>query len=93
MELDHASTSPGIEKMTVQRGYSVFTAVAVQNRTTSVSRRDYQKWRKDHIFNAIKFGVAYGDDFCNHFDIVDYILCYTRDPVRADEYIQKHYIK
>jgi hypothetical protein len=37
--------------------------------------------------------VAYGDDFCNHFDIVDYILCYTRDPVRADEYIQKHYIK
>jgi hypothetical protein len=79
--------------MTVQRGYSVFTAAAVQDRATTVSRRAYEKWRKDYIFNALKFGVAYGDDFCNHFNIVDYILCYTRDPDRADDHIQKHYIK
>ena len=79
--------------MTDQRGYSVFTAAQSRSHPTAVSSKDYQRWRRQHIFNALKFGVAYGDDFCNHFDIVDYILCYTRDPVRADEHIQKHYIK
>jgi len=56
-----------------------------------ISQADYVIWRQQFTWDALQ-GQRYAQSFCNHFNITDYVLYYTRDPVRADKYIQEHYL-
>jgi hypothetical protein len=58
-----------------------------------LSTAEYQQWRKEFSFNGIKTGARYGQEFCNHYKVTDYVLYYSFDPDRADELIKKYYIK
>ena len=53
---------------------------------------DYESWQKLYTFDALQ-DVRYGQSFCNHFGITDYILYYTLEVDRADDYITKNYIR
>ena len=57
-----------------------------------IFEEDYQQWKKEFTFDAIKNSVRYGQSFCNTFNIQDNILYYERDPERADQYIRQCYV-
>ncbi len=87
--------------MSSTAGHSVFSQlIAAQFQSSSLSSslssvdyKDYQQWCKQYTFNALKTGNRYGQDFCDCFDIIDYILYYCLDSDRADKHIKKYYIK
>jgi hypothetical protein len=82
--------------MIISPGYSVFTSASGRTNPAawkSIEQKDYHEWRKQYTFNAIQYGVSYGEDFCNHFKVSDYILFYDRSYESADEYIHRYYIK
>ena len=54
-----------------------------------LTKRWYQRWKKEYTFDALKYGYRYGQSFCNTFNIQDNILYYERDPERADQYIRQ----
>ena len=78
--------------------YSVFSQIA-QHRDTvtvnskTVSQSAYNKWKKIYTWQAVQHSISYGESFCNHFELKDYILLCTHDANRADVYIQEYYIK
>tara|TARA_B110000503_G_scaffold57177_1_gene91525 strand:+ start:6268 stop:6510 length:243 start_codon:yes stop_codon:yes gene_type:complete len=75
-------------------GHSVFSQlIDTSSSLSSVDYKDYQQWCKQYTFNALKTGNRYGQDFCDCFDITDYILYYCFDSDRADKHIKKYYIK
>jgi len=57
-----------------------------------ITRDEYNLWQKDYTWEALH-GIRYGQSFCNHFNINDNKLYYTRDSVWADDYIQETYIR
>jgi hypothetical protein len=75
--------------------YSVFSQIA-QHRDAvakNVSQSAYDQWKKIYTWQAVQHSISYGESFCNHFELKDYILLCTRDADRADVYIQEYYIK
>ena len=60
-------------------------------RRNSILRVEYDAWRDEFVFDGIR-GMRYGQSFCNHFDITDYVLFYMLDWDKADQHIRKLYL-
>jgi len=61
------------------------------NRAYSITEADYSEWKRAFTFEGIK-GARYGQSFCNHFDITDYVLFYKSDWASADLHIRAVYL-
>jgi hypothetical protein len=58
----------------------------------SVRQRDYDLWRRGFVFEALR-NRSYGQSFCEHFGIRDYIIT-SLDNVRdCHEYINQNYLR
>jgi hypothetical protein len=60
-------------------------------RGNSILQAEYYAWRDEFVFDGIR-GMRYGQSFCNHFDITDYVLFYMLDWDKADQHIKKLYL-
>jgi len=60
-------------------------------RGNSILQTEYDAWRDEFVFDGIR-GMRYGQSFCNHFDITDYVLFYMLDWDKADQHIRKLYL-
>ena len=60
-------------------------------RQNSILQTEYDAWRGEFVFDGIR-GMRYGQSFCNHFGITDYVLFYMLDWDRADQHIKKLYL-
>jgi len=60
-------------------------------RGNSILQTEYDAWRNEFVFDGIR-GLRYGQSFCNHFDITDYVLFYMLDWGKADQHIRKLYL-
>ena len=58
----------------------------------SILQAEYDAWRDEFVFDGIR-GMRYGQSFCNHFGITDYVLFYMLDWARADQHIRKLYLE
>lgn len=56
-----------------------------------ITQEQYNQWKKSYIFECLQ-GVKYGEHFCMHFGIVDYILIFSNGAEESDRYIQRTYI-
>lgn len=83
--------------MSTMPGFSVFNQNSKSNipiqPPKSITHDEYEQWKNQYTFAALKNSVRYGQDFCNYFDITDFVLYYTIPYDRADDYIKKHYVK
>jgi len=61
-------------------------------RRHSILQAEYDAWRNEFVFDGIR-GLRYGQSFCNHFDITDYVLFYMLDWGRADQHIRTVYLE
>ena len=61
-------------------------------RRNSIPETDYNMWQKAFTFEGIK-GARYGQSFCNHFGITDYVLFYKVDWESADQHIRMVYLE
>ena len=61
-------------------------------RKNSIPETDYNMWQKMFTFEGIK-GARYGQSFCNHFGITDYVLFYKVDWESADQHIRTVYLE
>ena len=60
-------------------------------RQNIILQTEYDAWRDEFVFDGIR-GMRYGQSFCNHFDITDYVLFYMLDWDKADQHIRKLYL-
>ena len=56
-------------------------------RQHSIAQAAYETWKREFTFEGIR-GARYGQSFCNHFDITDYVLYYKMDWASADQHIR-----
>jgi hypothetical protein len=75
------------EKMTAD----LLAMDAKVERQNSILQAEYDAWRDEFVFDGIR-GMRYGQSFCNHFDITDYVLFYMLDWDKADQHIRKLYL-
>jgi hypothetical protein len=61
------------------------------NRAYSISPAEYDAWQRAFTFEGIR-GLRYGQSFCNHFNITDYVLFYKSDWASADQHIKAVYL-
>ena len=61
------------------------------NRAYSITQAEYNEWKRAFTFEGIK-GLRYGQSFCNHFNITDYVLFYKSDWASADLHIRAVYL-
>ena len=61
-------------------------------RQNSVTEAAYEDWKREFTFEGIR-GARYGQSFCNHFDITDYVLYYKMDWASADQHIRTVYLE
>jgi hypothetical protein len=61
------------------------------NRAYSITPAEYDEWKLTFTFEGIR-GMRYGQSFCNHFGITDYVLFYMLEWDRADQHIRKVYL-
>ena len=57
----------------------------------NIGSSEFENFEKSFSFLALQ-DQRLGQAFCNHYDITDHILYHTPDPVRAIDYIKKHYV-
>jgi hypothetical protein len=62
------------------------------DRQHSITPAAYETWRLNFTFDGIR-GLRYGQSFCNHFDITDYVLFYKMDWDSADQHIRTVYLE
>ena len=62
------------------------------DRQHSITHAAYEAWRLNFTFDGIR-GLRYGQSFCNHFDITDYVLFYKLDWDSADQHIRTVYLE
>ena len=62
------------------------------DRQHSITEAEYSEWKRAFTFEGIK-GLRYGQSFCNHFDITDYVLFYKLDWDSADQHIRTVYLE
>jgi len=60
-------------------------------RRNSILQTEYDAWRNEFVFDGIR-GMRYGQSFCNHFGITDYVLFYKLDWTSADQHIRTLYL-
>ena len=53
---------------------------------------DYIQWKREYVFDALR-GIEYGRSFCDHFNVVDFRIFYSKHRDTCDHYIQEHWIK
>ena len=58
----------------------------------SISNQEYEAWKYLSILDGLR-GHRFGQSFCHHFDVTDYILYYTRDINRCDKHIKQYYVE
>jgi len=58
----------------------------------SVTQAAYKAWKLEFTFDGIR-GARYGQSFCNHFNITDYVLFYKLDWASADQHIRTVYLE
>lgn len=58
------------------------------NMADTVSKNDYDKFRKDYVWMALS-GKKYGAEFCSRFDIHDYVLKNLSNIQLCDCHIQR----
>lgn len=63
-----------------------------QPQTKTISKQDYELFRKEYIFDQIK-GLKYGKAFCERFQIDDPVISRLIDTDLAIEMIEENYIK
>jgi hypothetical protein len=56
-----------------------------------ITQEEYDQWKQQYLFQALK-GHTFGRDFCDHFDILDYILYFSAIE-EAEHYILRTYIR
>ena len=61
-------------------------------RQNSVTEAAYEDWKREFTFEGIR-GARYGQSFCNHFDITDYVLYYKMDWASAYQHIRTVYLE
>jgi hypothetical protein len=61
------------------------------NRAYSITEAEYSEWKRAFTFEGIK-GARYGQSFCNHFGLTDYVLFYKVDWESADQHIRTVYL-
>jgi hypothetical protein len=61
------------------------------NRAYSITQAEYSEWKRAFTFEGIK-GLRYGQSFCNHFGLTDYVLFYKVDWASADQHIKAVYL-
>ena len=61
-------------------------------RRNSIPPAEYEAWKREFTFEGIK-GARYGQSFCNHFGITDYVLFYKVDWASADQHIRTAYLE
>jgi len=61
-------------------------------RQNSVTEAAYEDWKREFTFEGIR-GARYGQSFCNHFGITDYVLFYKIDWASADQHIRTVYLE
>ena len=59
---------------------------------SSVTKAAYEDWKREFTFEGIR-GARYGQSFCNHFGITDYVLFYKVDWASADQHIRTVYLE
>ena len=80
--------------MSSHTGYSVFTSQAPSRPApVKISQYVFNKWKKLYTWTAVQDSVPYGQNFCEHFDIIDYQIYFTHDVEWINAHIQKYYIK
>ena len=62
------------------------------DRQYSILSAEYEAWKQEFTFEGIK-GLRYGQSFCNHFGITDYVLFYKVDWESADQHIRTVYLE
>ena len=60
-------------------------------RRNSIPPAEYKAWKLEFTFEGIR-GARYGQSFCNHFGITDYVLFYKVDWESADQHIRTVYL-
>ena len=60
-------------------------------RRNSILQTEYDAWRDEFVFDGIR-GMRYGQSFCNHFGITDYVLFYKLNWISADQHIRTLYL-
>ncbi len=60
-------------------------------RQHSITEAEYDEWKRAFTFEGIK-GARYGQSFCNHFGLTDYVLFYKVDWASADQHIRTVYL-
>ena len=60
-------------------------------RRNSILPTEYEAWKRAFTFEGIR-GLRYGQSFCNHFGITDYVLFYKVDWESADQHIRAVYL-
>ena len=70
----------------------LMTMAARVDRQHSITQAAYEAWRLEFTFDSIR-GARYGQSFCNHFDITDYVLFYKLDWDSADQHIRTVYLE
>ena len=58
----------------------------------SITHAAYEDWKREFTFDGIR-GARYGQSFCNHFNITDYVLFYKIDWASADQHIRTVYLE
>lgn len=58
----------------------------------TITLDQFNEWEEKYVFDGL-CGLRVGQSFCNHFDIVDYILYYMTNSDRAMEHILLRYVR
>jgi hypothetical protein len=58
----------------------------------SITQHDYDQWRAGWIFDGIR-GRRYGEAWCDHFSINDYLIRYSTTVESAHRMIQSRYVR
>jgi hypothetical protein len=58
----------------------------------AINQAEFDAWKYSYTFEAVR-GIGYGQSFCRHFKIVDYILRFSTSIDEADTYIKRTYIR
>ena len=58
----------------------------------TITWEQYDRWQQTYLFECLQ-GLKYGESFCAHFGIIDYILVFSNSIKEADAYIKRTYIQ
>jgi len=57
----------------------------------SLTQESFDQWCHGYIFDAVR-NLRFGQAFCNHFGITDYLVYYEQDIAKCKAMIRKQYL-